>query len=345
MSFKQNDSINLSNYEEYFLLYLDNELSAEDALAVESFVQQHPHLAPELDLLISTKLPLNSCTYLGKEELLAEAMKATTVDESLLLYLDNELADNEKIAVENKLASNSNYAFQFALLKQTKLDTGEAIMHPNKKELYRHGSKVVPFALWMRIAVALVIVLMSSLFFFTSKKVVSDNTNVVVNQQPKVTTKDTAPFIASGKQDNNSVVKAIVATTPAKKTNTVPATELTKKLSKDERNVTEETVAYAMERKVIAFDVKPFTTDAQLNEKALNKTIAHTPVTNLTDIRNTEEDALEPAVTDGDFKSTNKTPAKGFLRKVSRFIERNTGIGTVNNDNEILVGVLALKLK
>jgi hypothetical protein len=40
-----------------------------------------------------------------------------------------------------------------------------------------------------------------------------------------------------------------------------------------------------------------------------------------------------------------KTRGKGFFRKVSRFIQRNTGIGTVNSDNELLIGAVALKLK
>ena len=43
MSFNQPDMINPGNYEEYFILYMDNELGAEQKLMVENFIAQHPH--------------------------------------------------------------------------------------------------------------------------------------------------------------------------------------------------------------------------------------------------------------------------------------------------------------
>ena len=35
---------------------------------------------------------------------------------------------------------------------------------------------------------------------------------------------------------------------------------------------------------------------------------------------------------------------KGFLRKATRIIERHTGIKTVNDNDELLIGAVALKL-
>lgn len=39
-----------------------------------------------------------------------------------------------------------------------------------------------------------------------------------------------------------------------------------------------------------------------------------------------------------------KGSIRGFLRKASRFIERRTGINPVNDDKELYVGVVAIKL-
>ena len=49
-------SINRHNYEEFFILYLDNELSSEHRRQVELFVEQHPDLGEELQLLEQTRL-------------------------------------------------------------------------------------------------------------------------------------------------------------------------------------------------------------------------------------------------------------------------------------------------
>ena len=47
--------ITRDNYEELFLLYVDDELTAEQKKAVDAFVLLHPDLKAELDLLCSTK--------------------------------------------------------------------------------------------------------------------------------------------------------------------------------------------------------------------------------------------------------------------------------------------------
>ena len=46
--------INMDNYEEYFLLYVDNELTGADKASVEEFVKMHPELKSELDGFLGT---------------------------------------------------------------------------------------------------------------------------------------------------------------------------------------------------------------------------------------------------------------------------------------------------
>jgi hypothetical protein len=78
---------------------------------------------------------------------------------------------------------------------------------------------------------------------------------------------------------------------------------------------------------------------------AVNNLVANLSVTSAAPVAyNSIETPDEAAGSDGDYKGAKRTSAKGFLRKVSRFIEKRTGIGTVNADNELLVGAVALKL-
>lgn len=90
---------------------MDNELNASQKAMVEKFISLHPHLAEELQLLMSTKLPVeDDFSFDGKEELLSPAMKMSVVDEDLLLYIDNELPAQQKTAVEEKVKRDENYA-------------------------------------------------------------------------------------------------------------------------------------------------------------------------------------------------------------------------------------------
>lgn len=348
MSFKPTDMINLSNYEEYFILYMDNELDAEQKLMVEAFVAQHPQLAEELDILMSTKLPVDDISFAGKEELLSAAMKVNTVDESLLLYIDNELPAIDRKKVEQQIATNKDYALQHSLLMQTKADATEAILYPNKKELYRHTEKVVLFKPWMRIAAAVVVLAFGSLFFLVNKEE-GTTTPVTAGTTPI----KQAPIV---KENPSPVQQLIEKSDPSTETAVVQSTEaaprkiekaVAQKIEISVKNdvVEQEEPVIANKREVIKFDAKNFTTTPDVTDGVLNKTIAYNPVTTYTPERKTDEDPTEPAVTDGDFKNTKKTSAKGLFRKVSRFIGRNTGIGTADADDELLIGAVSVKLK
>lgn len=352
MSSNPNHTIGLHNYEEFFVLYVDDELTAAQKETVDAFVAQHPHLREELDLLLGTKLPAEDVSYAGKKELFSAAMKLNAVDEDLLLYLDNELTAAERKAVEERIAADGDYALLHSLLLRTRLDPAEKILHPAKKELYRHASRVVVFKVWMRMAAAVVVLLSGSLFFLLDKNnaggegaATAANTPAATDRhRPAVKTRPSLPVLQTTTEPAGQTAAALPQKTKkaAQKAENVagPAKENAQALAATGT----EDFAAGRTREVVKFDVARFT-GVSAPESFKNPLTAHAVTIELPQTYNPTEDPGETAGSDGDFKNTKKTPAKGFFRKVSRFIERNTGIGTVNADNELLIGAVALKLK
>lgn len=65
--YRKAEGISLGNYQEYFLLYVDNELSASEKESVETFVLQNPQLQDEFTLLKETVLPKENIIFHNKE--------------------------------------------------------------------------------------------------------------------------------------------------------------------------------------------------------------------------------------------------------------------------------------
>ena len=106
-------NLNRNNYEEFFLLYVDNELPDAERKAVESFVHQNPDLEGELLLLQGTKMkPENEIFFENKELLLKHEEKDAFINlsnyqELFVLYTDGELNAEARKSVEEFASRDS----------------------------------------------------------------------------------------------------------------------------------------------------------------------------------------------------------------------------------------------
>jgi hypothetical protein len=172
-------NINRHNYEEFFVLYLDNELSAADSREVELFAQQNPDLQEELDLLLQSKLPVDDSIVFAEKETLLKSGADTLIntlnyEQWLVRYTDNELTNKEKQAVEDFIVAHPHLQDELRLLQQTKSHPDTTIVFPNKQTLYRKEEKVKVIAIhWRRIAIAAAIlfaVSITSFIIFTQNR-------------------------------------------------------------------------------------------------------------------------------------------------------------------------------
>jgi len=169
--------ITRDNYEEFFMLYADNELTAAQKEAVETFAAGNIDLQEELELFKQFKLqPDEALIFSNKDSLLKQEtapllITETNYDTVFVLYADNELNGHEKAAVEDFVARNPALQPAFTLLMQAKLDADNSIVFTNKESLYRKekDDKVIPF--WWRLAAAAALILfVSGVFLLTTTR-------------------------------------------------------------------------------------------------------------------------------------------------------------------------------
>ena len=378
--------INRHNYEEYFILYMDNELSSDERRMVEIFVQNHPDLKEELDILLQYKLvPDNNIVFEGKDELMKvkgeSPVTLSNYEEWLVLYMDNELIADQRKTVEQFIATNPSVKKEVDLLLRTQLQP-EKIVFANKEVLYRREEKVRPILWWRAAAAVLILALgIASVIVFNKKGnagkdeiAKAPGTEQKINKETPVATNEnssneevkeknkqvTVPVIS------NSVENAVAATLrPANNTATV------KKDNIFPIKVNNNTPApIKKSEEVMADNNKPTNNLPQplqnhtiITNDVPTKSIAKNdipdkidnPNTSLTNTGVTTKDpqssdirtaSLTSNADDADFNQPNgkKSKLRGFFRKVTRTFEKRTNIDPTEDD-KLLVGGLAIRLK
>jgi anti-sigma factor RsiW len=372
--------LNRNNYEEYFILYLDNELSSEDRREVEAFAQENPDLKAELDILLQSKLiPDADITYTNKELLMirnSSSISMANHEEWLLSYIDNELTEEERKDVEKFVAGNPAVQTELNLLQQVKLQP-EAIVFPYKESLYHKEEKTRVVAIrWWRIAAAAVLLLgiSTTAVVLVNNKRTSDG---IAKEQPK----DITPTISTPvKQPGNvtPVNQEAIATTDPKKIDAPinePVHTIASKQNKNEpKEKKEQPVPVKNDEPVIVQNntqqssnnlARPVN-NTNVNDKAKpddaivsidpsNPALTdHKGNSNATDVtshpsdtyNNTNGSDIQDKNSDFVFaseKSGNKG-LRGFFRKVTRTFEKRTNIKATDDDDRLLIAGLAIKM-
>ncbi len=372
-------NINRHNYEEYFILYMDNELRAEERRRVEEFVALHPDLKEELDILLQSKLqPEQHIVFENKEELMRfsepiNAINMANYEEWLLLYIDNELTESERKSVEKFATTNPSVQHELNLLLKTTLQP-ETIVFPDKESLYRREEMVRRIPAWWRMAAAAAIVIAvgtTGILILNSDKTTStegptagvepvrteltkDNPELAGNNPGQIKEEAGNKSVLPTEKISNTVILASKDNNTGLKKTKEPAV-LPESIKKEEPVLADNN---RPSNNLPAPDQNPNvhplrSNDAIAKADAFTKkelpaspeTIFETPVTKEIPKPSFVSTSTPANGFDEEQPDGKKNKLRGFLRKITRTFEKNTNIDATDEDDRLLVAGLAIKLK
>jgi len=181
--------INRDNYEEYFLLYADNELTDSEKAQVLMFVKDNKDLEEEFRMIHYTiARPDLSIGFTNKSFLLkndpSSFINEKNYEEVFVLYHDKELTEDQKNETKEFLYAHPQLKNDFDLIGLARLTPENEILFPVKKILYKKEKpgKVISIVFW-RVAAAAVFLgfglWMAYSYLETPGKIVAANTESV----------------------------------------------------------------------------------------------------------------------------------------------------------------------
>ncbi len=347
-------NITRHNYEEYFMLYIDNELNAAGRAAVEGFVQENPDLAAELEALRDTQfLPDESVVFTAKHDLLRSGNPVTAAnhEDYFISYGDDELSLQEKEQVEQFVYDNPAFQQEFELLQLARLSPDPNLRFPDKQSLYRSekDERVVIIRWWRYAAAAAVILLVGSMaWFYASNNKPADGLATKPGNTPLV-----PPAKKSQEQQAPQQQLALAAETVTPEQHTTESHSRNKELisftaannTKAQKNIpqgsnkTELSPVLPSKDVIIAGtdhnpevkgnELKTLAIAPEKRPEIIDQAVGPEPINNNAVFASNTDEQIEVLNT----SVSKKTKMRGFFRKVNKLVEKTTGIGNGDNEN------------
>lgn len=272
--------INLSNYEDWFLLYADGELTVAEQGAVLQFVEAHPGLREELDLLLSMRFQPES---------------------------EIKLNDKSTIKAEYFNELETKYCFEPDL----------NIQFPDKQILYKRTAAPVVSMFRYAAVAASTIVTVGLIWWFSGNTSIEQS---VVQTEVKAETKTIAPLIESLDEETTipksttSVINitAVVSRKPVSTKNIVQS--VSNDVAQFENDV--QAVAGGSQVSAPAYIDRP---RSNFTQEAMSAAEARMTTEPSVSIAANPMPAINTSmIIDAELNSEKQVPGRGLLRKISR---------------------------
>lgn len=364
--------INRYNYEEYFLLYTDNELNIQDRAAVEEFITMNPDLREELDLLQQYIMVPEEVVFPDKMNLLKtddRFIDAGNYEERFLLYADNELNGHHRKSVEQYIHNHPELKEKFGLINRAVLTPDDSVHFPDKQSLLRYEDEKVIAISWWKMAAAAMVVLVAGALWLNNQSF-TGNMQMIAQQKSNKTLKQEASsgIKRPGKNDpsvsqpaDNQVHSADPSYAAVAQENKEPEAsrpEHPKRATDKVKSV----ASLAGNVRRVQSKVKSNIEEVEAANNTAFNTISSSVINNQKSI--IDEPVAISSIPDSDFTNSGvsfasnndtedvyvsnipvdkKHALRGLFRKASRMINKATGINT--GEKGILIGNVELALK
>lgn len=329
--------ITQENYESWFLLYVDNELSEEQQQQVKQFVASNPHLATELETLLATVNQPREKVYFKNKGCLYKNEDDVLADEDLILFLDGEASH----ALSEKITKSNSQQLQqrLSLLRKAYTTADATICYYNKQKLLSRG-KAIAMRTWLfRIAAAVIIAAVGIWLFSNTNYIHTDDTNQVTLKASSIGDTLIAPAVAGlGSENNNKIIveeRVMIAdknssVTPPQQVQKIAVTNTPKPTIVREEKASVATVM--PERKQQQLPIEGIKSTIEIDTEPVNAIALEDPVQ--------KEAIIVTASTIAPSKKRNR-----FFKNVSEKI-KETAIEVLSDDNEnIIVAGIAINVR
>jgi hypothetical protein len=348
-------NIDRHNYEEYFLLYIDNELSVDQKKQVDLFVQENPDLEEELVMLKQSRLiPDDSIVFDRKHSLMKEEdgqhsnsfINLNNYEQWLIMYVDDELSAEEKLAVERFALTHQHVQQELELFQQAKLQA-EEIVFPDKEILYRREKSVRVISIqWWKVAVAAILIISAGITLYS---IFNKQTNKGITPDG-IVKKEQAPAPISTISPNKDDQSASVLKEDKEQKTVTNAVDKESNKEKEQQSQPEQKndqqLAYNPPNENVTELQQPAITieidKANIAQPRIKDDIVFDekmPKENF----NADLVTIHPPEPPYEGSPENKK-FRGFFRKATRLIERTTNINAADDD-KVLIGGMAINLK
>jgi hypothetical protein len=365
-------NIDRHNYEEYFLLYIDNELNVDQKKQVELFVQENPDLEEELVMLKQSRLIPDDSIVFDKKHLLMKEESApgdrsfinlNNYEQWLIMYVDDELSAEERITVEKFASAHPHVQQEFELFHQTKLKP-EEIVFADKEILYRREQPVQVIRVqWWKIAVAAMLIIGTGVTFYSVLHKSVDNgmtpNSVAVNKNeqapdPKKTDssiKQEQKTVATRDEDKGREAIEPVAKEKPEIKNSQPGEDRPQfadnlSLPVEKKQIANSTITETRDNTVPDEFKKAIIEEPKKSDLVVLDDETHKGNINKDPVTIDQVETLDNSSKPDDATANNPENKKfrGFFRKATRILERTTSINAAEDD-KVLIGGMAINLK